>query len=175
MLLPIYLFTSLGCFLLLFERFCTPVVQHFFGASDVFDIGNIMSDILRHKMVCGVADGSGQVGRVHIDNACVQVNIQCIWISHHQFWSKSSVVYILIPQNEIIFINHNFCEILERVGLILWFIFKVFNDASFEVLGQLTQCYGCPLQTVWQPKSFTDELGNSSFQAIYHMHTFERK
>ena len=69
---------SLGCFLLLFERFCTPVVQHFFGASDVFDIGNIMSDILRHKMVCGVADGSGQVGRVHIDNACVQVNIQCI-------------------------------------------------------------------------------------------------
>jgi len=102
----------LGCFLLLFERFCTPVVQHFFGASDVFDIGNIMSDILRHKMVCGVADGSGQVGRVHIDNACVQV----------------------------------------------------FNDASFEVLGQLTQCYGCPLQTVWQPKSFTDELGNSSFQ-----------
>ena len=94
--------------------------------------------------------------------------IQCIWISHHQFWSKSSVVYILIPQNEIIFINHNFWEILERVGLILWFTFKVFNDASFEVLGQLTQCYGCPLQTVWQPKSFTDELGNSSFQVIHH-------
>ena len=72
-----------------------------------------MADILRHKLICGKAgEATGNVGRVHIDNACVTLE----------------------------------------------------NQGGFKVLGQLTECYGCPLQTLWQPSTINDHNNNASFQ-----------
>ena len=71
-----------------------------------------MADILRHKLFCGkVGEATGNVGRVHIDNACVTLE----------------------------------------------------NEGDFKVLGQLTECFECPLQTLWQP-STADLSKNASFQ-----------
>ena len=102
-----------GCIILVLETFCGSVIKYLFGTTE---LRLRMSDIMRHKLVCGVTGQPGQLGRVHIDNACV----------------------------------------------------NVVDTGEFQVLGQVTQCYGCPLEQYWSSPGASGDINtNSSFQVIF--------
>ena len=96
----------------LLEDGLEPHYIKYLGTADVWRVN--MSDITRHKILCGVGQApGGLLGRVHIDNACVRLD----------------------------------------------------NNPAVRVLGQVSQCYGCLLQTVWQHH---DQHSNASFQVRTH-------
>ena len=85
-----------------------PYFVSYLGTEDVWSVN--MSDIMRHKISCGTGVGQEQLGRVHIDHACVTLD----------------------------------------------------NSSRVRILGQVSECYGCSLQTLWEPPSH--KHANASFQ-----------
>ena len=54
------------------KRILFKQLEEILGTRDFWQ--KTMSDIMRHNVICGSVDAGAGFGRVHIDNACVQVS-----------------------------------------------------------------------------------------------------